>query len=196
MELTNTLPKTMTVEDLPRMKWSIEEYHELIKYGLLNDKKVELLCGEIIEMVPEGEDHVEQNEDGYKYIDRLLGDRARVRKAAPITLPNGSEPEPDIAICQPLGREYRQHHPYPENILWLIEYSNSTLKKDLEIKSKIYAEVGIQEYWIVKIQTNELIVMRNPENGEYQTELLFRDGVICPIAFPSVEVEVLKVISP
>lgn len=191
-----TLPKAMTVDDLPRLKWSIEDYHQMIKHGLLDDKKVELLCGEIVEMVPEGEEHVEQNEDGYKYLDRLLGDRARVRKAAPITLPNGSEPEPDIAICQPLGREYRQHHPYPENIFWLIEYSNSTLKKDLEVKSKIYAEVGIQEYWIVNIQTNKLIVMRDPEGGLYQTQFTLESGMICSIAFPDLEIEVERIISP
>jgi len=81
----------------------------------------------------------------------LLGDRATIRLSKPITLPNHSEPEPDIAIAQRLGREYLQHHPYPENIFWLIEYSDSTLSKDLEIKSKIYAEVGILEYWVVNI---------------------------------------------
>ncbi|MBE9012148.1 Uma2 family endonuclease [Pseudanabaenaceae cyanobacterium LEGE 13415] len=186
----------MTVDDLPRLKWSIEDYHAMIKHGLLNDKKVELLYGEIIEMVPEGEDHAEQGEDGQQYLVNLLGDRARVRKAAPITLPNGSEPEPDIAICQPLGREYRQHHPYPENIFWLVEYSNSTLKKDLEVKSRIYAEFGIQEYWIVNIQTNQLIVMRDPEAGLYQTQFTLETGVICAIAFPDLEIEVLKIISP
>lgn len=70
----------------------------------------------------------------------LLGQRAKVRQAKPITLPqSNSEPEPDIAIVQRLGLDYREHHPYPENIFWLIEYSDSTLSKDLELKNKIYA---------------------------------------------------------
>ena len=52
----------------------------------------------------------------------LLGERAKVRQRKPITLPEiNSEPEPDIAIVQRLGRDYREHHPYPENIFWLIE---------------------------------------------------------------------------
>lgn len=46
-----------------------------------------------------------------------------VRQAKPITLPNDSEPAPDLAILQRLGREYLEHHPYHENIFWLIEYS-------------------------------------------------------------------------
>lgn len=186
----------MTVEDLPRLKWSIDEYHKLIELGLLADKKVELLNGEIIEMVPEGENHAEQGEDGHQYLINLLGTRARVRRANPITLPSGSEPESDIAICQPLGREYCQHHPYPENVFWLIEYSDSTLKKDLEIKSKIYAEAGIQEYWIVNIQTNELIILREPEGGAYQVQQTVSTGVIRPLAFPELAIEVSRIISP
>jgi Uma2 family endonuclease len=35
------------------------------------------------------------------------------------------------------------HHPYPEDIFWLIEFSNSSLAKDLEDKRRIYAIAGI-----------------------------------------------------
>ncbi|MBD1856493.1 MULTISPECIES: Uma2 family endonuclease [Leptolyngbya] len=182
----------MTV--LPHVKWTIEEYHRLIEQGFLADKKVELLRGEIIEMAPESPDHADSNGEAHEYLLLLLGDRAKVRNAKPITLPNGSEPEPDISVCE--RREYRSHHPYPENIFWLIEYSDSTLKKDLEIKSKIYAEAGIQEYWIVSIQTHELIVMRDPEGGEYETEFRVKSGTLNPLAFPELAIEVLKIINP
>lgn len=183
-------------ETLTHVKFTLDEYHELIKLGALADKRVELLNGELIEMPPEGPDHADSNGEAHEYLILLLGSQAKVRKAAPITLPNGSEPEPDIAICQPLGREYRSHHPYPENIFWLIEYSDSTLKKDLEVKSKIYAEAGIPEYWIVNVQTNELIVRRNPENGEYQTEFRLTSGIIHPLDFPDLEVQAVRIINP
>lgn len=168
----------------------------MIDSGLLDDKKVELIRGEIVEMPPEKPPHYNQNDEGYEYLLKLMGDRAKVRKSGSITLPNGSEPQPDIAVCQRLGREYRQHHPYPANIFWLIEYSDSTLKKDLEVKSQIYAEVGIQEYWIVNVQRNELIVMRSPENGKYTIEFRTSSGTIQPLAFPDLEIEVEKIISP
>lgn len=38
-------------------KWSIENYHQMIKAGILNARSVELLNGEIIEMPPEGTPH-------------------------------------------------------------------------------------------------------------------------------------------
>jgi Uma2 family endonuclease len=33
-------------------KWSLQDYHQIIDTGILNDRKVELLRGEIIEMSP------------------------------------------------------------------------------------------------------------------------------------------------
>jgi Uma2 family endonuclease len=182
----------MTV--LPHLKWTIEEYHRLIEQGFLVDKKVELLNGEIIEMAPEGPDHAESNGEAHEYLLLLLGDRAKVRNAKPITLSHGSEPEPDISVCE--RREYKSHHPYPENIFWLIEYSDSTLKKDLEVKSKIYAEAEIQEYWVVSIQTYELIVMRDAQAGEYQTEFRVKGGTLKPLAFPELAIDVLRIINP
>jgi len=99
----------------------------------------------------------------------LLGDRAKIRQGKPIILPpSNSEPQPDIAVIQRLGQDYREHHPYPEKIFWLIEYSDYTLSKDLGIKSKIYAAAGISKYWVVNWRTMELIVFREPTNEGYQ----------------------------
>lgn len=115
-------------------KWTIDEYHHMIAAGILSDRKVELLQGEIVEIPPEGEPHAYCSDEAGEYLAKLLGERAKIRQAKPITLPNNSEPEPDIAIVQRLGRDYREHHPYPENIFWLIEYANSSLEKDLRKK--------------------------------------------------------------
>lgn len=126
---------------------------------------------------------------------KLLAERATIRQAKPITLPNDSEPEPDIAIVQRLGRDYREHHPYPENIFWLIEYANSSLEKDLERKSKIYAEVGIPEYWVVNLKKLHLVVFREPSDGDYATKLTLTAGTIQPLAFPDVSVSVERIIN-
>ena len=37
-----------------RYKWTVEDYHQLIATGLLDEKPVELLEGELIEVSPEG----------------------------------------------------------------------------------------------------------------------------------------------
>jgi Uma2 family endonuclease len=176
-------------------KWTIDEYHHMIETGILDSRKVELLKGEIVEMSPEGETHAYCSHEASIYLTNLLGQRATIRQAKPITLPNNSEPEPDIAIVQRLGREYRTHHPYPENIFLLIEYANSSLEKDLETKSKIYAEAGIPEYWVVNLKKLYMVVFREPLDGEYATKLTLSTGTIQLLAFSDVVVFVEQIIN-
>ena len=176
-------------------KWTIDEYHRMIAAGILCNRQVELLKGEILEMSPEGEPHAYSSHEAGKYLTFLLGKRAEVRQAKPITLPKDSEPEPDIAIVQPLGRDYREHHPYVENIFWIIEYSNTSLEKDLEIKSKIYAEAGIVEYWVVNLKTSHLVVFREPLNGDYSTKFTLNTGIIKPLTFDDIDVSVEQIIN-
>jgi Uma2 family endonuclease len=160
----------------------------MVDAGLFIDRRVELLHGEIVEMALEGTPHSYYSDESAHYLRNLLGDRARVREAKPITLPNQSEPEPDLSIVEPLGAIYLEHHPYPENIFWLIEFSNSSLTKDLEDKAKIYAEAGIQEYWVVNLRKMQLIVFRFPEDGIYASKQTLTSGWISPLAFQDLEV--------
>jgi Uma2 family endonuclease len=112
-------------------KWTLDHYHQAVEAGVFDAQPVELLKGELIVMPPEGEPHTYFSDRLSKVLQRLLGNRAQVREAKPIILPNDSQPELDIAVVYPLDTVYLEHHPYPENIFWLIEYSNTTLNKDL-----------------------------------------------------------------
>lgn len=180
---------------LTRTKWTTEEYHRMIANGILDNHNVELLKGEIIEMSPEGEPHAYFSSEAGEYLIKLLAEKATIRLDKPITLPNNSEPQPDIAIVQRLGREYLEHHPYPKNIFWLIEYADSSLEKDLEFKSKIYAEVNIIEYWVVNLRRRNLIIFRQPQDGEYAAKFTLTSGNIHPLAFPDVAISVHAIIS-
>jgi Uma2 family endonuclease len=171
-------------------KWTIEQYHELVNTGVLADRQVELLAGNIIEMSPEGMSHAVYCSDAVDYLRQLLGDNAKVREAHPITLPNYSEPEPDIAVVMPATSRYLDHHPYPADIFWLIEYADSTLIKDLTTKQIIYAEAGILEYWVVNLQASELIVFRGLGSEGYATETRLSNGTIAPLSFPSIQIAV------
>ena len=178
-----------------RVSWTIDEYHQMIAAGILDSRHVELLEGEIVEMPPEREPHAYFSTEAGEYLIRLLGDRATIRLSKPITLSLDSEPASDIAIVQRLGREYLQHHPYPVNIFWLIEYSDSSLDKDLEIKSKIYAQDSIPEYWVVNLKKRQLIVFRDPQDGQYATKFTLSEGTIFSLAFPDLAVAVNSIIS-
>lgn len=168
-------------------KWTLDRYHQAVEAGVFDEQPVELLRGEIVVMPPEGEPHACRGDVIAEYLRGLLGVRAQVREGKPITISNSaSEPEPDIAIVERLFWEYDEHHPYPKNIFWLIEFSKTSLKKDLDIKSDIYAEAGIQEYWVVNLKATKLIVFRDPVDGEYQSKQTYNAGTISPWAFSDV----------
>lgn len=163
----------------------------MVETGLLSHRHVELLHGEIVEMSPEGPEHASLNGDSKDYLGDLLQGKAIVREAKPITLiEQASEPEPDLAIVAPPRSRYRQHHPYPEDIFWVVEYSASSLPKDLKAKRSSYASAGIPEYWIINLKTGTVIVLRDPEQGDYQTEQQFTTGSIYPLTFPALAVSV------
>jgi Uma2 family endonuclease len=181
--------KAMT---LTTAKWSLDDYHQMIASGLLDNRSVELINGEIIQMAPEGVAHSFYCRGTAKYIRSILGDRAEISEAHPITLPNDSEPEPDIAIVRTPDTLYQNRHPLSADIFWLIEIANSTLAKDLGIKKDIYARSGIPEYWVMNLQTLELVVFRDLGDNEYRSEVCLNSGDISPLAFPDLSIDISR----
>jgi Uma2 family endonuclease len=170
-------------------KWSVDDYHQIIEIGLLEGKSVELLEGEIIAMSPEGVPHRFTNHTVVKYLRSLLTGLAEVFEAHPITLDN-SEPEPDITVARLPETIYAKHHPYAEDIYWLVEIANKTIQKDLEEKSIIYARNGIPEYWVIDLPNKKLWIFINPQDNSYQNKFELNTGIINPVAFPNIEIEV------
>ena len=173
---------------------SLEQYHRMVDAGIWDDRHVELLNGVVVEMSPEGMPHASRTTTTGEYLREVLSNQVQIREGHPITLISGSEPEPDIAIVQRVQDNYLSHHPYPENIFWVIEYSNSSLDKDLGIKADIYAAAGIPEYWVNNLKKNVLIVFCNPVDGKYQSRQEFTTGTINPLAFPDVAIEVARLL--
>lgn len=173
---------------LTRAKWSVEDYHRMIQSGILVERAVELLQGEIVEMAPERPLHAHLYSKSAIYLAQKLADRADIRPAAPITLSDRSEPEPDLAIVQPL--DYTARHPGPGDIFWVIEFSDTSLSTDLAVKSRIYGSAGIPEYWVVDLRARRLIQMTGPGSQGYSSRVEWQQGEIRPLAFPDVVISV------
>lgn len=176
-------------------KWNIDHYHQAIKAGIFDDQSLELLRGDLVIMPPEGEPHAYYNSEVGDYLRTLLRDRVKVREAHPVTLTNDSEPVPDLAIVKPLGTTYLEHHPYPEDIHWLIEFSNATLAKDLTTKKATYAQAGIHEYWVVNLKDKQLHVFKSLQKGHYATEEVLKTGTLSPLAFQDVQIQVSRLMT-
>ena len=175
-------------------KWSVEEYHRMLAAGILRDRRVELLGGEIVEMSPETPLHYVTAKRDAKYLETLLAGKAEVRFNGPITLPD-SEPEPDIAIVRLPDTAYLDRHPGPEDIFWIIEVANTSLKKDLDLKAAIYAAAGILEYWVLDLANQRVTVFRQPQAGQYLEKQIVREGSLTPVAIAAVSVSVKRLFS-
>ena len=172
-------------------KWSVEDYHKMLAAGILNNRRVELIAGKIIEMSPEGPLHRFTNVTVAKYLRNILTEFAEVYESHPITLTD-SELEPDIAIVKKPDNRYLDRHPFPEDIYWLIEISDTTLSYDLNDKKKLYASYKIPEYWVFYIKSKQLTVFRQPVRENYQQTLELVSGIIDTLAFPQIKVEIKK----
>lgn len=144
-------------------RFSLADYHRLIDNGFLTeDDRVELIRGELIQMVAKGTSHSVCNTKLWRELDRLVGDRGVVRGQEPIILSNDSEPEPDVAIAWGQADDYLPNHPYPKDILLVIEVSDSTLEYDQTVKLSLYSENQIQDYWIVNLVAGQLECYTQP----------------------------------
>ncbi|MEL6454810.1 MAG: Uma2 family endonuclease [Cyanobacteria bacterium J06623_5] len=172
------------------MRWTVEEYHSLVRSGILHGRKIELLQGDLVEVAPEGPKHTARTASGAEYLRQQFGGLALVREAHPITL-SSSEPEPDLAVVRGQSHsEYEERHPYPEDIFLIVEIAQSTLAYDLGEKKQIYAEAGIQEYWVLDTTGRRLYVFRNPVAGKYTESLVSKSGELKLAAFPTVALSV------
>ncbi len=78
-----------------------------------------------------------------------------------------------------------------QDVLLLIEVSESSLTYDQSIKRDLYARNGVREYWAVDVAGERAIVYRRPMNGAYASVREFgRGGKIAPETFPAIEVAV------
>jgi Uma2 family endonuclease len=188
-----------TAESVPEIllkRWTITDYHRMIASGVLTpDDRVELLDGQVIEMVPQDPPHASTTDEGSDYLKTLFAGRAKVRAQLPITLSEHSEPEPDIAVVRIDENRYRNRHPNAADIFLLIEIADATLKRDRTYKAKLYAQADVPEYWVIDVNQRQLTVFRDPQNGMYQSEVvLLATDRIAPLAFPDIAIELQNLV--
>jgi Uma2 family endonuclease len=169
---TVSAPRARDLSHARQRRVSVAEYHRRIEAGILGeDEPVELLEGEIVEMSPQDEAHARPLHRLTRFFNRALSDAYVVRTQMPLTL-RRSEPEPDLAIVR--AADEAASETSPRTALLVVEVAHTTVRRDLEIKARIYASAGIPEYWLVVTRKRSIEVFRNPDPkaGVYRTRFL------------------------
>ena len=133
---------------------------------------------------------------------RAFGPGYYIRPEKPLVLPDDSEPEPDIVGLRGRPRDYRRQYPTHQEALLVLEVSRATLAYDQGEKASLYAEAGIEDYWILNLRDRQLEVRREPAllaTGRYgyRTLRLFTPGMeVSPLADPAIMIEVSELLPP
>lgn len=173
-----------------RYRFTVEDYHRMAEAGILSeDDRVELIEGEILQMAPIGGEHAACVNGSARLLIKRLDDRAVVSIQNPVRLSAGSEPEPDLMLLRPRADQYWQGLPEPEDVLLIIEVSDSTLHFDRGTKLPMYAAAGIPEVWIVDLERRRVLVHRGPDGDLYREAIVIDQGSISPAAFPDVALQ-------
>jgi Uma2 family endonuclease len=102
-----------------------------------------------------------------------------------------SAPQPDIVVANQRDDRYSSGHPEPEDVLLLIEVSESSLVYDRDVKLPLYARAGIVEVWLVALLPQVVEVYRAPSESGYGEKRTYHRGqTIAPAQLPDAELAV------
>lgn len=176
--MSQLLTAAETIASLPTMRCTLERYHRMIEGGVFDERdRVELLFGKLVPMSPVGILHGKVvNQLLRQFTQRLPAEEFTIGVQNPVTLVDDSEPEPDLYVARGPLQRY-DHHPYPADLLLIVEVSDSTLAYDRSAKKVTYAVAGIEEYWIVNVFEKQVERYTLPQpDGTYSRREIFRPG--------------------
>lgn len=167
---------TVSTQTPTRYRFTTQEYERMGEIGILGeDDRVELINGEIIQMSALGNKHVRCVNRINRLLVPALSEQAIVSIQNPVVIPEHNEPEPDVAVLKPEA-ENRDSNPMSEDVLVLIEVSDTTLAYDRDVKLPIYARAGIPETLIADLNGQVVVRHTEPDDQGYRATKTFRRG--------------------
>jgi Uma2 family endonuclease len=180
------------ITDATKKLFTVDEFYRMADAGIFTEHdRVELIDGEIIQMSAIGVRHAGCVNRANTFFTESFGRNAVVSIQNPLRLTTYTEPTPDIVVLKPREDFYSSHRFTPEDVLLVVEVADTTLRYDRNVKIPRYAAAGILEVWIEDLNSNVLLIYRDPAKGTFRAELtLHRRDSISPLAFPDVTFKV------
>ena len=165
-------------------KFTVTQYQRMIETGILTPADpVELLENHVVLKMPRNPLHDGTVLRFTKRFGRYLPNRWDIRCQSAIVL-SESQPEPDLAIVRESPDDYMTRHPIATDVGLVIEVADSSLLRDQQDKTRIYARAGIPIYWIVNLVDRVLEVYDQPtgpsDAPSYQNSQSFAVGDAVP----------------
>lgn len=177
---------------LQNRRITIEEFQGMFEAGILTeDDRVELIEGEIVEMMPIEAPHSGRTRWLIRELNRLFSERFILDVQNPIILrKQESVLCPDLMLL-PLREEFfGDVTPGPADARLVIEVVDTSLSRDRR-KQRLYAQAGVTEVWLVVIAEGKqsVFVCRHPEAGQYQDVREYKCGEVIELEGERFEVD-------
>jgi Uma2 family endonuclease len=169
------MPIPEIAEAPARKRFTREEVDRLAETGVFAGQRYELIDGDLIDKMGQNPPHVSAIQLLLKCLARLFEvDMIRVQhpmEAAPGDRER-SLPEPDVAVLRERNIEHHSRHPRGDEMLLVIEVSDTSAAFDRSRKATLYARAGVPEYWVLDLNRRMLVVHREPDGTQYRQTFL------------------------
>lgn len=170
----------------PVRRFTVYEYHRMIEAGIFgDDERVELVDGEFVTLPPIARNHAFLVRTLAQAFVERFSKRAIVDVGQNVIVEERSAPLADILILDNKPDGYLDEIPHAQDVFFLVDISDATLRYDRRRTLPAYAAAGIREVWIVDMNEGCVERFSEPVDGKYAAfERIERAGWIAPLAFP------------
>lgn len=171
---------------------SVEQYHEMIRTGILTeDDPVELLEGVLIPKMGKNPPHSAARRLLRYALEDIVPTGWSVDVQEPVTT-DDSEPEPDLTVTRGDARRYLDRHPGPQDLALLVEVADASLARDRGPKKRLYAKARIPVYWILNLVDRQIEVFTDPfgpaDQPDYRQRRIYGPQDEVPVVIEGTEV--------
>lgn len=175
-----------------RHLFDVDDYYRMAEAGILSrEDRVELIEGEIVDLVPIGAAHGGKINRLTSLVGRLAaGGQVVASVQGPLRLGLHSEPQPNLMLLRPRADFYESGHPTAADVLLLVEVADSSLAYDRGPKLALHARHGVPEVWIVDLAGRAVEICRGPGPEGYAERRRVSEGAATPTLVPGLAIDV------
>jgi len=179
-------------------RYTVGAYFALVADGVLDpDERVELLDGLVVAKPPQSPAHAAGIRRAQRALRETLGPEVVISSQLPLISGPTSVPEPDLAVLWGKLEDYEMQHPTDASLV--VEIADTSLAQDRLTKSRIYANAGIRQFWIVNLRDHRVECFADPDRDArvYRQRGSASDGTRLPIdAFPHAALRAEDLLAP
>lgn len=183
-----------------RKRWTRTEMERLTELGAFDGQRWELIEGDLFDKMGQKPPHIFTLGQVADWLSQVFGASHVIIQSDVEMLRTDNDtslPQPDVAVRREPRTAYANRYARGDELLLVVEVSDTSLRLDMLVKTKLYARSNVPEYWVVDLANRRVIVYRKPHQGDYaQIEIAGETGSISPLAKPDASTPVSALLPP